>query len=76
MPTQLIQVSTPTVLTQNVAYALPSRQCFLEASADVTVSTDVAFGTSRTVTATTGGFVGSGFVKSAGVGTIVIAKPA
>jgi len=76
MPTQSLQVGVPTAIAQNVVFALPARQCFLESSADLQVSVDFAFATNRAVLATVGGFTGSGFVRCTGVGgATVIAKP-
>lgn len=78
MPTQLIQLGVPTVLTQNVIYALPARKCFVSANAAIDMSIEISFTTSVVVTgpnAILGVSAGANaFIRSSGVGTIVIAK--
>lgn len=75
MATQLIQVGVPTVITQNVVYALPARQCFVEVSVDCQVSTDFAFTTSRALTLAAGGLTGAGYIRCTTASPTVICKP-
>lgn len=70
MPTQLIPVNTPTVLTQNAVYALPAQLCLVTSSAGCEVSMDASTWTAFT----SGNMTGAPFIRSGSVGTIVTCK--
>jgi hypothetical protein len=70
MPTQLLPVGPPTVLTQNVTYALPAQLCVVTSSGAVETSLD---GTTWTAF-TSGGMSGAVFIRSGAANTIVTCK--
>ncbi len=68
--TQLVPVGPPTVLTQNVVYALPAQLCLVTSSAACETSLD---GTTWTAL-TSGSMSGAVFIRSAAVNTIITCK--
>lgn len=70
MPTQLISLGPPTVLTQNVTYALPAQLCMVTSSAAIETSLNGTTWAAHT----SGSMSGASFIRSAGVGTIVTCK--
>jgi len=72
MPTQLLSVGMPWVLTQNVVYALPAKLVNVTTSAACEVSAD---GTTF-VALVSGTNTSAAFIRSALVGTTVVCKAA
>lgn len=70
MPTQLLPLGPPTILTQNVTYALPAQLCIVTASAAVETSMDGITWTAFT----SGNTSGAPFIRSTAVGTVVTCK--
>ena len=68
--TQLVPVGPPTVLTQNVVYALPAQLCLVTSSAACETSLD---GTTWAAL-TSGSMSGAVFIRSAAVNTIITCK--
>lgn len=70
MPIQLVPLGPPTVLTQNVVYALPAQLCLITTSAGCETSLD---GTTWSAF-TSGGLSGAVFIRSSSVDTIITCK--
>jgi len=75
MPAQLM-IGVPTVITQNVVYAMPPRACAVQASAALEISYDgtnfVAMAVSATNSSPT---VAAPFVRCTSANATVTAKP-
>lgn len=70
MPTQLLPVGPPTVLVQNVTYALPAQLCLVTSSGSVETSLDGSTWTAFT----SGNMSGAVFLRATGANTIVTCK--
>lgn len=74
MPVQSIQVGVPTVITQNVVYALPASKCFIQALAAVEVSIDNSTW-AVLASSTTGAASGAVYVRCTTGNTTIVCKP-
>lgn len=79
MPIQLVPFGMPTVLLQNVVYALPAVKALLftdTATPTIQVSNDPTFATNAAVTLTAGSAtIGAGFIRStAGNANVVLSR--
>ena len=73
MPTQLLSVGYPQVITQNVIYALPARRCLLftdGVAPTIQQSTDVGFTANIALTLASGqAEVAGGFIRCTNLAT-------
>jgi len=75
MATQQIQIGVLTTITQNTAYALPARKCFIMSLAAVEISPDASTWVAATGSNTTGVAVAAPFVRCTTGNTSIVAKP-
>ena len=76
MPTQSLQVGVPTVITQNVVYAMPARACVVHSSAALEISYDGSTFVAMAVSATNSSpIVAAPFVRCTTASPTVTAKP-
>lgn len=74
MPTQSIPLGPQTTILQNVAYALPSRACFIMSSVAIEWSNDGTTWAALTGANTTGVNVGAMFIRCPTANAVVTCK--
>jgi uncharacterized membrane protein YfbV (UPF0208 family) len=75
MPTQSIQVGVPTVITQNIAYAMPARSCYVNALAAIEVSVDGSAWVAQTAVTNSSPVITQPFVRCTTASTTIVCRP-